>query len=247
MRFILRTTVLGTALILLAAPRASAQKGAGDWQFAVAPYLWAAGMDGTMAIANFEEDIDVPFGTIIDNLDLALMGHFDMRNDRWVVMSDLIFVDLEDRQERALGNLTAGLELTLLEVAGGYRLSPVIAVLAGARWVDSGTSLRYSGPVVDNDASANTSWIDPLVGVQVLAPLAEKWWLGFSGDIGGFGVGSDLTWQVYANLGFKASNLVSIIVGYRAIDIDYEDDSGAQPVALDMLLSGPQVGVAFVF
>ena len=200
-----------------------------------------------MGIANFEENIDVPFSTIIDNLDLAFMGHFDMRSERWVVMSDLIFVDLEDRQERALGTLTAGLDLTLLEVAGGYRLSQVVSILAGLRWVDTDASLRYAGEIFDDGADAGTSWIDPLVGVQVLTPLAERWWVSFSGDIGGFGVGTDLTWQAYANIGFKASDLVSIIVGYRAIDIDYEDDSRAQPVALDILLSGPQVGVAFVF
>ncbi len=50
-----------------------------------------------------KEDVDVPFSTIIDNLDMALMGHFDMRNDRWVIASDLVFVDLENSEDVTTG------------------------------------------------------------------------------------------------------------------------------------------------
>ena len=244
-RFVL--VLLAAAVVILIAPQAMAQSSSNAWQFAVAPYLWAAGMDGTMTIADQEQDIDVPFSDIIENLDLAFMGHFDMRNDRWVLSSDLIFVDLEDSEDLTNGTVTAGVDLTLLEVAGGYRVSPAVALLAGARWVDMGASLRYTGEFVNPDADAGKSWIDPLVGVHVFTPLSERWWLGLRGDVGGFGVGSELTWQAYADIGFKASDLVSIILGYHALDMDYEDGSGPHFVGLDMLISGPQLGVVFTF
>ncbi len=239
--------LLVVTVVALAAPQAQAQSSSNDWQFAVAPYLWAAGMDGTMTIANLEQDIDVPFSTIIENLDLALMGHFDMRNERWVLSSDLIFVDLEHSEDLSRGTVTAGMDLTLFEVVGGYRVSPAVALLAGARWVDMGASLRYTGEIVNNGADVGKSWIDPLVGVNVFTPLSDRWWLGLRGDVGGFGVGSELTWQAYADIGFKASNLVSIILGYHALDIDYEDGEGFHYVGLDVLVSGPQLGVVFTF
>jgi hypothetical protein len=239
--------LLAAVVVNLVAPQASAQSSSGGWQFAVAPYLWAAGMDGTMTIAQFEEDFDVPFGDIIENLDLAFMGHFDMRNERWVLSSDLIFVDLESNKDLTEGTATAGLDMTLLEVAGGYRISPAVTLLAGARWVDMDASLGYAGEVVDDGASAGKSWIDPLVGAQVFAPLSERWRIGLRGDVGGFGVGSELTWQAYADIGFKASDLITVFAGYHAIDIDYEDGSGLQLIALDVLVSGPQLGVVFSF
>ena len=68
------------------------------------------------------------------------------------------------------------------------------------------------------------------------------------GDIGGFGVGSKLTWQALATynfemqfLGFKFTNYI----GYRAISIDYEQGSGDKTIGLNMLTHGPVVGLTF--
>ena len=235
------------AIVVSGAPQATAQTSSNQWQFAVAPYLWAAGMDGTMTIADQEADIDVPFSTIIDNLDLALMGHFDMRNERWVLSSDLIFVDLEHDEDAANGTVTAGMDMTLFEVVGGYRVSPAVALLAGGRWVDIGASLRYAGEIVDDGGNVSKSWIDPLVGINVFTPLSDRWWIGLRGDVGGFGVGSELIWQAYADIGFKVSNVVSLVLGYHAIDMDYEDGDGIHYVGLDVMVSGPQLGVVFSF
>ena len=55
------------------------------------------------------------------------------------------------------------------------------------------------------------------------------------------------TWQAYADIGFRASHLVSIVLGYRALDLDYEDGSGLDYINLDLLISGPQLGVVFSF
>ena len=120
----------------------------------------------------------------------------------------------------------------------GYRVSPVFTLLAGARWVDLENQIRYTGEILDEDVSAGKSWIDPFVGVHIMAPFAERWWFGAHGDIGGFGVGSELAWQAYADVGFDASKVVSIILGYRAIEMDYEDGSGRDLFRYDMLSPG---------
>lgn len=253
MKFRSCLVMLAVAVVILVAPQVTAQGSSSEWEYAIAPYLWAAGMDGTMTIGDNEADIDVSFSDIIDNLDFALMGHFYMRNERWVVSSDLIFVDVEQEEDitgeggLAEGTVTAGMDMTLFEVVGGYRVTPAVALLAGARWVDTGVSVRYTGDVVGDDADVSKDWIDPLVGVHVFAPLSEKWWLGLRGDVGGFGVGSELTWQGYLNIGYRASDSLSIILGYHAIDIDYE--GGSEPLYgnLDLMVSGPQLGVAFHF
>ena len=121
-------TLLSAIVAMLLAPQAAAQSSSNAWQFAIAPYLWAAGMDGTMTIGNQDQDIDVPFSDIIENLDLAFMGHFDMRNERWVLSSDLIFVDLESTEDANRGTVTAGVDMTLL----GCHPAPFKCLLAAA-------------------------------------------------------------------------------------------------------------------
>jgi len=239
--------VVAASVVILAALPAAAQSSSGGWEFTIAPYLVAAGLNGSLTVADIEADVDVPFDDVISDLDFAFMGHFDMQNERWVLSSDLIFVDLEDSTDVAQGTGTSSVEETLWEVAGGYRVSPAVTLLVGARWVDLYSKLQYSGPVVQRSVDAGKSWIDPFVGAHVTAPLSDRWWLGLHGDIAGFGVGSELAWQAYANLGWKASELVSVIVGYRAIDIDYEDGSGLEYFHYDLLMAGPQLGVAFRF
>jgi hypothetical protein len=240
-------SLAAASVVILAGPQAVAQSGSGGWEYAIAPYLWAAGMDGSMTVAAIEADVDVPFDTIIEDLDIAFMGHFDMRNERWVLSSDLIYVDLEDNVEVAQGTGTATVEETLLEVAGGYRVSPALALLVGARWVDLSSGLQYSGPAVQGSVDASKSWIDPFVGAHSTAPLSDRWFVGIRGDIGGVGVGSELAWQAYADVGWKASDVVSVIVGYRVIDMDYEDGSGLEYFHYDLQIAGPQLGVAFRF
>lgn len=239
--------VAAASLALLLGPQAAAQSGSDGWQFMVAPYLMGAGLDGSVTLAAFESDVDVPFDQIIDNLDMAFMGHFDMRNERWILSSDIFYVDLGNDKDVAPGTVTAGLKETLFEVAGGLRVTPAFTVLAGARWVDLSTDLRYQGPVVDDRADASASWVDPFVGAHLFVPLAERWQLGVHGDIGGFGVGSELAWQVYADVGWKASDLMTILLGYRAIAMDYEQGSGRDYVNYDLTIAGPQLGAAFTF
>ena len=247
MRVAIFSVVLAAALVFLPGAQAAAESGSGDWVFTIAPYLFAAGMDGDITVKGFEADVDVPFSDIISDLHFAAMLHFDMRSERWVVSSDLIYVDLDSTTDIALGAATATVKQTIFDVVGGYRVSPIVTLLAGARYVDLSSGLRYSGQLVDESVEAGKSWIDPLIGVHVIAPLSDKWWIGVHGDIGGFAIGSNLTWQAYADIGFRASRVVSIILGYRAIDFDYEDGSGTDYFRYEMLISGPQLGVAFSF
>ena len=94
--------------------------------------------------------------------------------------------------------------------------------------------------------SGTLDWVDPFVGLRVRHQLAPGRELQFLGDIGGFGVGSDLTWQLFAGYGFDLwqSNLHGII-GYRALAVDYNQDSGTNKNNLDLTLHGPVVGLSF--
>jgi hypothetical protein len=239
--------LLAASAASLVGPQAAAQSEEGAWEFAVVPYLVVASMDGSMTVKGLDADVDMPFETIVENLDMAAMVYFEMKNESWSLSSDLVCMGLEGSNDTARGTATVTMSETLFEVAGGSRLSPAVTLLAGARLVDPGTGIRYEGPNLEQSAEASKSWVDPLVGVPVTAPLSATWWLGLHAGAGGFGVGSELAWQALADIGFRASDLVSVVVGYRVIDIEYEDGEGNDLFWYDVMCAGPQLGVAFRF
>ena len=64
--------------------------------------------------------------------------------------------------------------------------------------------------------------------------------------MGGFGVGSDITWQALGAYNFKTSFLgyqFTAHVGYRALSIDYEQGSGSRKIGFDMVTHGPVTGM----
>jgi hypothetical protein len=243
-------SVLGlfaTTALLLVGPRAAAQSSPGGWEFTIAPYLVAAAMDGTVGVKGHDVKLDVPFSKIWDNLHMGAMVHFDMKNDRWLLSSDVIYMNLQQNAEVGNGTGKATVTQTFFEVAGGYRVSKELTMLGGARFVDLGSKLSFTGTNANRSGDQSKSWVDPFVGAQLNVALSDHWWLDLHGDVGGFGVGSDLAWQAFADVGYRASDLVSLYVGYRALDMDYESGSGSNLFRYDVLTAGPQVGVAFRF
>ncbi|HRV36145.1 MAG TPA: hypothetical protein P5520_09740, partial [Desulfomonilia bacterium] len=45
-------------------------------------------------------------------------------------------------------------------------------------------------------------WVDPIVGVNLSVPFSKRISAGVLADIGGFGAGSDLAWEVMPVIGF---------------------------------------------
>jgi opacity protein-like surface antigen len=63
------------------------------------------------------------------------------------------------------------------------------------------------------------------------------------GDVGGFGVGSDLTWQAFGGVSYDINETWSIKAGYRALATDYENGG----FRLDAVSHGPVVGLGVRF
>ena len=50
------------------------------------------------------------------------------------------------------------------------------------------------------------------------------WLSNFRADFGGFGLGSDLTWNVRVGLGYNFSDTIGVKFGYHWMDIDYDHE-----------------------
>jgi hypothetical protein len=94
------------------------------------------------------------------------------------------------------------------------------------------------GGSLPTGASADKNWVDPIVGMRAQWNINDKWFLAGKGDIGGFGVGSDLAWVLQGTIGYNFTENVSAELGYRYLQTDYEDGAFTYDVAASGIFTG---------
>jgi hypothetical protein len=140
---------------------------------------------------------------------------------------------------------------TALDIVGGGRLwwqraDGDLALTAGITiagyTVTGGRAFSGAGDV---------TWVDPLVGLRLRHQISPGHRLVLSGDVGGFGVGSDFSWQVVGAYNFDfaktSMGIWSGMVGYRALYVDFNKGSGTTLYEYDMLQHGPIMGLSLKF
>lgn len=70
----------------------------------------------------------------------------------------------------------------------------------------------------------NNSFLDPVIGVNAEYVLDQKGkWVAWSkGDIGGFGVNSQMTWQLNAGAGYMLAPQVPLTLGFKYVGVNHD-------------------------
>jgi hypothetical protein len=63
-----------------------------EWEFSAEVYVWAPSIDLTTSDGN---EINLSLSDILDDLEFMFMGVFGVRKDKWSLLSDVIYMDLE--------------------------------------------------------------------------------------------------------------------------------------------------------
>lgn len=244
--FGLTAAIMVTAL--LSAPAlAAADKGADAWHFDLAPfYLWAASIDGDVGVGPVDQKIDASFGDIVDNLDMVVTAHFEARKGGFGMIFNLDYLNLGIEQSTPAGPaVNIDFKTTIAEFDGFYRIQRDVHsfdFLAGVRYTKQDTELSLVRAPV---GGLDESWWDPIIGARWQWGFAPQWILSTRGDIGGFGVGTDFTWQFAAIVDWQPWKNISLLAGYRALDQEYEEGSGPDRYKWDGLMHGPVLGLNF--
>jgi hypothetical protein len=232
-------SLLAATLLLMTLPGIV---GASEWDYELELFLQGAGLEGTVGIGPREADVDLSFSDILDNLEFGAMTTFRATKERWAVLVDAIYFATGNTTERA----DVDVDQLLLELDLVYRVNDVFGFFLGGRYIDASTEVDFLGPV-GLQADRSDSWIDPVVGVAMRTPMSERWTFSGRLDAGGFGVGSDSTWQARVRFGYRASERITAVFGYQILDFDYEDGDGLQRSLLDLQTSGPTAGLVIHF
>jgi len=86
-------------------------------------------------------------------------------------------------------------------------------------------------------------WFDPYVGLRGRYNFNKTVYTAVRGEIGGFGVGADLMWQVEGVIGINLTHSIFSEIGYRALGADFRDNN----FVFDVVLHGPQITTGITF
>jgi hypothetical protein len=173
-------------------------------------------------------------------------------------------------------HVKADYQLAIVEAGSTYEIwshgsqgssgSTAFDVLAGARYwhqdvdvsADLTGTVAFSGPlgitISRNRAiasSGSVDWVDPFIGARVRHQLAPGQEIVLRGDVGGFGAGSQFTWQAIGTynwlLGVTNGIPIDGYVGFRALSADYSQGSGTSKFGFDNVIYGPVIGATMRF
>jgi hypothetical protein len=222
-----------------------------SWWFRAAPYGWLTAVEGDVGVGHLTTPVDVSMSDTLDSLDMTFMGIFEVGYDRWSLGVDVIYGKLSQdiagggrlfdsfRFEQKQLFVTPVLSYRVIDT-DNYHMS----LYAGARITAMEVELtgRYARGG-ETKGTADTDWVDPIVGIRGQADITDHWFFRYSGDVGGFGTSSDLIWNAFGGIGYNVNDSVGLLLGYRALGIDYSKDA----FSMDIVSHGPLLGLEVRF
>jgi len=214
------------------------------WEFRFTPYAWAPSLHTDLEIgsgSSAESDT-----SLLDILDFAFLATGEVRKGDWGVITEFNYLALS--QDASIAGGRGGADVGLDGVMGG-------AALAYRFYDDDGTAVDVFGgfriwsleATIDFDRlpsiSRKTTFIDPIFGLRGSFDLNEKFFVGGLAEIGGFGAGSELQWELVGRAGYRISDTVSVAFGYRHLVLNFERDR----LDIEATMTGPFLAVDFTW
>jgi hypothetical protein len=166
-------------------------------------------------------------------------------------------------------------ELFVAEVGGTYQMMSWVHGPDSRTELDALVALRYWNNRIEAsfDSTANVAfdrrfrfersfglavadsgvveWVDPVIGVRLKHQFTPRHEVMVRGDIGGFGVGSQFSWQGVAVYGYNwhldGGQKITGLLGFRALAVNYTRGGGNEFSQINELLYGPIIGLSFRF
>lgn len=177
-------------------------------------------------------------------------------------------------QITASANAALNYKLFIVEMGGVYELYRWQHSEASSTAIDGLMAFRYwnNSVAATFDASATVDfsrlnfersfglaiaradtiqWVDPVFGVRVRHQFTPHQEFTVRGDIGGFGLGSQFSWQAVAVYSYAweldGGQKLAALLGFRALGVNYSSGSGLNAVGINETLYGPIIGISYRF
>ena len=222
------------------------------WEVTLAPYVLFGSLNGETTIGvTGPSEVNADFGDLLESLKFAFMAHGEVHKGKWGLIADFIYMKLGDDLDTPTGGiLSATVIESILETFINHRIKKEwgwIDLYAGTRWWDIDLDLEIDG-ILSAESARDESWIDPVVGGRVFYDSPKGLIAGLRFDVGGFGLNSDFSYTIQPGVGYRFSDLFTIMLQYKYLDNDYENgEEGREFFALDAATHGPLLGFVLQF
>src|ERR1700738_1577469 len=240
-------------------PSACAQDATGPYgmQLFVTPYLWLAGIDATtktpwQRIPEVHSSVG-PF-QLLGHLDGApFMGSFEVRQGPLGFLGDVLHVPVSTNVTTRNVFFQGGNAALKANMGTGvvlYRLVDQPTQFAdlgvGFRaWSFSADLSLNPGLLAGQSVNRSSGWGDPLIGGRYHYDLGNGFGLTAYGDVGGFGVGAHIDWQVIGTAEYAPNPWLNLRLGYRSLNFNY--DANNSNLGFNVHMKGPIFAATFRF
>ncbi len=219
------------------------------------PYLWLAWNATNVSpnnarLPNASNTVDP--GTLISHLTwVPFMGAAELRYDAYGVVLDYIHAPVKtgvDSRAQLFSGATAGMTEDSGTAMFLYRPwaqpDQYFDVGLGVRaWGLAGDIKLNQGLLPAATIASGLSWADPLIGGRYHRELGNGFGATASADVGGFGLGAQIDWQILATLDYRFNSWIDLHGGIRSLNYTYR---GARAEFTEHMY-GPILGLTMHF
>lgn len=195
-------------------------------------------------VARLENDIEADISSKIGK-----HGSLDGRQRKPRIPIGPLGGRIEEDVARVVQDFVRAKETALRTRIDALRLKGA-ARRAAVRRIVSATETRIANQLavtlntkLDQTLSRDDFWFDPYVGLRTRYNFSKAFYTAVRGEIGGFGVGADLMWEVEGVIGINMTRSIFTEIGYRALSSDFEDNN----FRFDTVMHGPQITTGITF
>lgn len=242
-----KTRLAVVAALAMAAAGASAQAQERSWEFNVAPYLWAAGIDADVTVGNRSATVEQDFGDIVEALDIGGGLMAGARFGRFVMASQLDYLALDSDNlddAPARGRLESDTLFAMLAMGvrfGDLSRGTHVDVLLGGRALTLENQLTLDGL---GTTRSDKDYFDPIIMVRPSFRLSDRWRVNATLSYGEGG-DSERTYELQPHVEYRISDLIALRLGYRKLYYETESDNGRS--GFDGSFEGLAIGVGATF
>ena len=224
------------ALCVLCAP-AHAQDEKGNpnkWRHSWTGYAWVPAFYGSARARSIPLDVNSSvsdtWNAVQDHGDGNFAGHYEGGPAKYKVMLDLNYWKLHFDRSARIGDLEASPKSWIIELGGAIPVSQKsfgggrgakVEMLAGLRY--SQLKLKVRNDTTDREENPDQSWVDPFFGARYRYDFNNKWESSLRFDFGGLGIGSDFTYNLVTQFGYRFTKRNTVLAGWRILYQDFND------------------------
>ena len=135
------------------------------------------------------------------------------------------------------------IRIDALHLRGAARRAAVNRMVNAAKMQIADQLASILDRKLDRSISRDDFWFDPYVGLRTRYNFNKTFYTAVRGEIGGFGVGADLMWEVEGVIGINLTRSIFTEIGYRALGSDFVETG----FRFDTVMHGPQITTGITF